>query len=410
MKQSNNNDEILVKPVHTDEEARLANDLMAKAHWTDYFAALHWLETCGLGYPGFRKEHTRIALWKNEIVGALRITTETVRLGEARLKTGGLGWVTTAAQHRLKGVCRALIQDSFRYMRENNYHAAMLFGIPNFYHRFGFATTLFDYAITMEIENAIAATASTLRVREAKPGDIPAIQRIHNLNDAETACSLLRSSAHITNKWDHRCKGMRVLTDDKGKVIAYFIGRKTGDRLTVEDIGAAGTAICEHLLAACVQMANEEMTGRLNFLIPPPHMFARFLLQYKTTHEMNVVRDSGGMMAFVNFGEAMESMIPEWESLLSKSALSDHRVEATIIMDGAPCRIRTNKGAIDIAPIPGANKISLTSEDMLHIVTGYLHIEDVLNKRRRMITAEARLFLETIFPKRDPYVWNFDRF
>ena len=163
--------DLIVKPVETDEELRLANDLMAKAHWPDYFAALHWMETCGAGYPGFQREHTRIALWRNELAGALRLTTETVRLGEARLRTGGLGWITTEGRHRQKGVCRALMLDAFKYMQAHNYHVAMLFGIPNFYHRFGFATTLFDYTITMELEDALTAGRGIHRAREAKPGD-----------------------------------------------------------------------------------------------------------------------------------------------------------------------------------------------------------------------------------------------
>ena len=402
--------DVTVKPVGTDEELRLANDLMAKAHWTDYFAALHWMETCGAGYPGFQREHTRIALCKNEIAGALRITTETVRLGEARLKTGGLGWITTEARHRQKGVCRVLMQDAFRYMQAHNYHAAMLFGIPNFYHRFGFATTLFDYTISMDLEDAMTAPRASYRAREAKPGDIPAVQKVHSANDADVACSLIRSSAHITNKWDHRCKGMHVLTDDKGKVLAYFTARKTGDHLTVEEVGVVDNSVCDAVLAACAQTASEETVGRLQFLTPPCHVFARFLLQYKTTHQMHVVRDSGGMMAFVNLGEALESLIPEWEYLLSGSSLCDRRIELTLLVDGGHTRVRANRGAIDIAPYPGANKVSLSSADLIRLVTGYLHVEDVLAKRRRLITTEARALFSVLFPKRDPYVWTFDRF
>ena len=81
-----------VRAVATNEELRLANDLMAKSQSADYFSALRWLETSGAGYPGYVREHTRIALRGGEIAGALRLNTETIRLGEARLKTGGIGW------------------------------------------------------------------------------------------------------------------------------------------------------------------------------------------------------------------------------------------------------------------------------------------------------------------------------
>lgn len=407
--QNNNSPELTVRAVETEEELRLANDLMAKQHATDYFAALHWLESCGAGYPGFRPEHTRIALWKGELAGALRVNTETVRLGEARLKMGGLGWVTTAPRHRHKGVCRTLMHNTLEYMRSNNYHVSMLFGIPNFYHRFGFTTTLADYAIVMETIETLSLGQATARVREAKPGDIGAVQRLHAACDADVACSLLRSSAHLTNKWD-RCKDLRVITNEQGKVTAYFMAHREENALRIDEVGLCGPDASQDLLAACARFAADEAVGQLRFLIPPPHPFARFLLGFKSTHEMRLVRDSGGMMAAVNVGETLESMIPEWEGLLAGTALHDARTETTLLVDRVPYRIRANRGAIDVAQTPGTNKVSLTGPDLMHLLTGYLHTDDVLNARRRMLTNEARAFLNSLFPKRTPYVWMFDRF
>lgn len=81
------------------------------------------------------------------VLGALHLTTDTIRIGEARLKMGGLGWVATSARHRKRGIGRKLIEDALAYMREHGYHVSMLFGIPNFYHRFGDASALIDYTI-----------------------------------------------------------------------------------------------------------------------------------------------------------------------------------------------------------------------------------------------------------------------
>ena len=412
--------DLTVKGVETDEELRLANDLMAKVHMPDYFVASHWLETCGAGYPGFRREHTRIVLWKGELAGSLRMNTETIRIGEARLKTGGFGWVTTTPRFRQKGICRRLVTDAIEYMKRHSYHVSMLFGIPNFYHRFDFATTLSDYAIVVDAAEALVPLGAGGKVREAKPGDIPAIQRIHAANDGDVACSLLRSSAHLTNKWERQIggwtagsrlgKGIRVLTSAQGKVIAYFFVRPDAGQLSVDEVGVSEAGVCEDVLAACARVAADEAVGRIRFLVPPPHPFARFLLQYKSSHEMQVVRDSGGMMAFVNVGESLESLVPEWESLLVKSALRDGRTEFTILLDGIHYRIRANRGALDVAQTPGKNKVSVTHAELMHLVTGYRYADDILSARRRLMTAEARAFFCALFPKRTPYVWVFDRF
>jgi len=401
--------DLAIKPVETDEELRLANDLMAKAHCPDYFVGINWLETCGAGYPAFRREHTRIALFRGELAGALRMHTETVRLGEARLKMGGFCWVTTSPRHRQKGVCRSLMVDALAHMKARNYHVAMLFGIPNFYHRFGFATTMADYAIVMDAAEALASPRTAYRMREAKPGDIPAIQRIHAANDADTACSLLRTSAHLTNKWEH-CKNARVLTTDAGKVTAYVMWGRNDRHLRVDEAGVADTAACGNVLHACAKLAADEAVGRIRFLAPPRHPFARFLLQFTSTHEMQIVRDYGGMMAFVDEPEALESLIPEWESLLARSALRDQNIEVTLVVDRVYYRVRAHRGSIDIAQGTGKNKVSLSGADLIHLVTGYRYVQDILAARRRLLTLEARHLLTVLFPKRDPYIWPFDRF
>lgn len=402
--------DLLCKGVESDEELRLANDLMAKVHMADYFAALNWLETSGVGYPSFRREHTRIALWRGELAGSLRMNTETLRLGEARLKTGGFGWVTTQPRYRQKGICRTLVLDTLEYMRNHGYHISLLFGIPNFYHRFGFATVLADYTISMELEEASTIPHLTHRLREAKPGDIPAIQRIHNANDVDAACSALRTSAHLTNKWAHAAKTLRVLANGQGKVVAYFMARKDGAHLSVDEVGISEPGLCDAVLAACARMAADETVGRIHFLVPPTHLFARFLLQYKSSHEMRVTHDEGGMLAFVNLVETLESMTPEWERLIAASSLRDARAEVTFLVDGEAFRVRTHRGAVDVSATSGRNRVSFTTAELMFLVTGCRYVEDILASRRRILSAETRELLSALFPRRAPYVWTFDRF
>ncbi|HEO72225.1 MAG TPA: GNAT family N-acetyltransferase [Candidatus Hydrogenedentes bacterium] len=416
---------IVVRGVENADELRRANDLMAKTHCMDYFRGLEWLEKVGRQYPNFLIEHTRIALHDGDLAGALRLNTETIRIGEARLKMGGFGWVTTDGRHRRKGVALALIRDTMHYMKRHGYHVSMLFGIPNFYHRFGFVTTLADYAIVVGTGEAATTLRGAWKLRDAKPSDIRAIQKLHNANDAHVACSLLRSAAHITNKWDNWRTHLHVMTTAQGKVVAYCHAHPGDGELLVDDLGlepaaqarptpsvygSAEAGLAVALLKACSDLAAQEHAGRLRFQLPPPHPFARFLLQYTSTHEMRLVRDRGGMMAFVDLDEALESMIPEWESRLTASVARDERIELTLVVDRAPYRVRANRGAVDVALASGTNKVSLTAGELMHLVTGYRYAPDVLAARRRSMTAQSRTFFNILFPKRHPYVWHFDRF
>lgn len=401
--------DLLIKGVETTEEHRLALDLMSKVHMTDSFAALRWLETNSDAYPGFRREHTRIAVRKGEICAALRLTTDTLRIGEARLKMGGIGWVTTAGWHRDKGIARRLIQHSMQYLRDHNYHVSMLFGIPDFYHRFGFTTTLAEYGVIVPVREAAEVNHTPYRLRNGKPGDIPAIQRLHNNNDTQTACSIIRSAAHFSAKWK-RWEDLQVITDEKGKVIAYLLPKQGEGEITLEETGVAGHAACAALLHACSRIATGQYAAQLRFLAPPPHPLMQFLMRHRSIHEMRITRNQDGMMAFVNLGETLESMIPEWESQLGLSAARALRTECTLILNRKPWRIRANRGAIDIGPFAGANKVSLSEAELMQLITGYRYLDEILAQHRRIITTEGRALLAALFPKRAPYVWHTDRF
>jgi len=125
---------------------------------------------------------------------------------------------------------------------------------------------------------------------------------------------------------------------------------------------------------------------------------------------MHLERDRGGMLAFVDLAEALESMVPEWEGLVGRSAVADRRCEATLVVEGCSYRVRAHRGAVDIAETPGKNKFSVSNTDLMKLLTGYSHLDAVFSQQRRLIAPDARAFLAAIFPKRNPYVHTFDRF
>lgn len=398
-----------VRAVHPGDELHRAHELMARVHRPEFSDTMHWFETSGATYPAFRPEHTRVALVDGELAGALRLTTEVIRLGEARLKMGGLGWVATAQEHRHKGVASALIQGTLRYMRAHGYHVSMLFGIPNFYHRFGYTTTLADYFVTLDAVEAARASTQYVLERALKPGDLPALQRIHAASDADVACSLLRSSAHLTNRWQ-KIKDAEVLTNARGKMIAYSVGRADNGVWLVSEAGIDSPATGPALIAHCARRAQEAEHGTLRFAVPPAHSLAHVLRHYESTHEARLCRERGGMMAFVDLGETLESLVPEWEARLADTALAAVHTEVTLIVGDESWRVRAHRGAIDVTPAAGANKFSLSAQELMQLVTGYVHVSDVFAARRRLITADGRALLSAIFPKRDPYVHLLDRF
>ncbi|MDK1031995.1 MAG: GNAT family N-acetyltransferase, partial [Planctomycetia bacterium] len=107
-----------------------------------------------------------------------------IRIGRASMLMGGIGGVNTKVEHRRRGHMRRLMADSVRFMQERGYVFSMLFGIENFYQKFGYEVSLPEYRMTMQTRDAKRAGdlpfCRRYSVRLARPADFPAICLIHN--------------------------------------------------------------------------------------------------------------------------------------------------------------------------------------------------------------------------------------
>ena len=402
--------DVSVRAVENDEELRQANELMARTQGGDPAEAFAWLRSFGAGYPGFRREHTRIALFGNQVVAALRLTTDTIRIGEARLKMGGVGWVTTDGAWRRRGIVSRVVTDTLRFMQEQRYHVSMVFGVSDFYRRWGYAPALLEHRTAIDPSNPVlSAPDPPFKLRPAKPGDIQAMQKIHASNDADTACSLIRTQAHLANKWK-QWETVCVLTDARGKLSAYFRAGCSDTDYLVDEVGVVDHDACAGVLHVTARLAREAGMDRLVFASAPNHPLIRFIRRQVRHDKTESSGDHNGMMAFVNLGEALESMIPEWESRLLRSSLAHSHAEVSLLVGKSAWHVRAHHGAVDVSPSPGGNKIVLSPQELIQLTVGCRDLGEVLAAKRRIVNAEGLALLHAIFPERTPYVWMLDRF
>src|SRR5438552_3695858 len=73
----------------------------------------------------------------------------TLRIGAAEVRMDGIGGVGTEPEYQKRGLARQLLDDAIERMGAGDAALAMLYGIPDFYHRFAFATAGRDHFITL---------------------------------------------------------------------------------------------------------------------------------------------------------------------------------------------------------------------------------------------------------------------
>ncbi|GAH73251.1 unnamed protein product, partial [marine sediment metagenome] len=116
------------------------------------------------------------------------IADRQMRIGCAHVRMGGIGGVWTKPEHRKQGHMRAVMDRAVEFMREEGFDLSLLFGITDFYPRWGYATMIPDQRLTIATENALRA-ASDLKVRAYRRGEMPKLDRIYNSLNALRTCS-----------------------------------------------------------------------------------------------------------------------------------------------------------------------------------------------------------------------------
>jgi predicted acetyltransferase len=397
-----------VRGARTADEVTQANAVMARAQELSTRVGAEWLRTFGATYPRFRREHTRIAFIDGRIAGALRMHTYTVRIGAARLKCGGLGWVSTDTRCRGRGVCRALMEDVHAYMEGHGYALCMLFGIPEFYERFGYVSSIADHHVAISREEALRAKGQSLRERAMRKTDIATTLRLHNAHEGAASCSLVRTAANIANQYGSRAPlsglwwdwpAARMLTDARGRVRAYYLPQVNGDTLHIKETAVANAEACEAVMHAAARTAKRIGAKQIHFHQPPHHPMVEHLRQYNCTQQSSYYRNRDGMVRAIDLAAALHGMESEWQSQHAGAVvLGVAGVRYRISADGAPASTKARPTVL------------MSSQEFVQLLTGYRGAASVLGARYAELTARHQAALDTRFPQRHPHVWPMDHF
>ena len=397
--------DLAVRCVRNDAELRQATALMRQTEWGEGVCC--WPETHGIDYSPQERARVRVAVLDGEVAGALRLHSEVMRLGEARLRVGQLSLLSVEERFRGKGVQRALIAEVLASLTAQQFHLALLCTEPNVHYPFGFTSAYAENDILVETIQAVRV-AGDWRSRDAKPGDIPAMSRIHAENDALVDGALLRPEGAWPERWPHEAHRIAI-TDETGNLLAYFVAENESFPFHVIEAGIATPDAAPALLAVCGDMASDAGASTIRFSVPPGHPFASYLRRFACTVQTHYPADGGAMLALCDIGETLESLVPEWESRIAESIAITWRNEVTLVVDGHAFRIRNTRGALDIAAVSGRNKFSLTRVDLVRLIMGFDRTDDLMPRRKALADTEARVLLRAIFPARQPHLWQLDR-
>ena len=196
-----------------------------------------------------------------ELVSQLCVVDVTVRAWGDELRCAGVADVGTPEPHRMKGYASRLMAACERFAARRGYAVCTLFGIPDFYHRFGYATICPEYDIRIDLD-ALETDEPAASLEDVRSSDWDAIARMCNMAYAGLDGSVVRREGawrgpRQGSDWSQRPRAL-VSRDARGQPAGYAVvdTELTDDCLTLSEAAARDDAAARALSAGLAGMAR----------------------------------------------------------------------------------------------------------------------------------------------------------
>ncbi len=397
-----------------EEIADLRGKVFARRSYFDYYEQRKRYQTLD---PWYKPEHSRIIRENGKIVSHISIIEKAVRFGPVVIKLGGIGDVLTHPHARGKGYSRLLMEDALLYMQKNKYFLSMLYGMPNYYHKFGYIEAVKDYKLFISPAKVKAADPA-YRSRELLSDDIATLLKLYQKNSHDRILAVDRSEQYFV-RLIKDYKKFIIVVDARDNPVGYVSFEDNITRqFVINEAITTSIAVSLALFHEALNQAPEPVPPTLEIRMAPGMAFVNHLLHFggemkETTYSEG---EGNGMLVIIDLIPLLNELKPLFSSRLQHSEFNDCSDQLDISTDKETVTLIINNGElISVKKNPRfSNKgISLNSDYRYFVrnIVGYWSVSELTEFTDAKIPDKScLLLLETLFPKTDPFMSALDYF
>ena len=396
-----------------EEIADMMGKIFRRKNWFEFYKQRMDYQTKS---PYFKPEHSRIAREKGKIMGHTSIIEKYIRVGGAEVKIAGIGDVYTHPDARGKHVATHLMNDALAYMKQNHYPLSMLYGIPNFYHKFGYIEAMGDFKVFVPLKN-VAHVRSETSLRPCRESDIPAINRLYNQATRERTGAVIRAPESWFNIANP--KELYVTVDSRDKATGYVIYKKVwGGGGYIAEVIAPTEKIRRVILAFYVDKARQGSHAELEFRLSPRDPFACFLKDFGSRQVIQYFaeREGNAMLRLIDLPLFLKKIRRVLESRLNLSPFVKGKKGINIVTDDAgkaSLIFERRNLKIQKRPVKNLPILELPQNLLTRSVIGYWNVDRLISRVQAAgykVPRETRPLLEVLFPEQTPFTSEPDYF
>jgi hypothetical protein len=303
-------------------------------------------------------------------------------------------------------------------MFERGYDVSLLFGISDFYPKFGFVSCLPSYKLTLTtriVERALsqAGAGKTAKVRFGRPEDF---RRVRSLYNQEYACRT--GSIFRTGRW----KGFRmgstwgsktvtlVATGARDRILAYAGVDDREDALTVFEV-AGDPGAYPALLRALAREAVAKRVESMAFLLPPDDRFSMYARRFGGSLTVNYPYTGGGMLRVINLATLFAKLASELTARLQAVGFSGPRQSFLLRTDVGSVRVTAGPAGVRVGSRRrGKQVVEMPQHRLSQLLFGFRTVADVAGEPGVRVPQALRGLLEVLFPLQWAHVSRADYF
>jgi predicted acetyltransferase len=343
-------------------------------------------------------------------VSWLYVVDLNLHYGSSSVKAGGVAGVYTPREHRGKGYSAATLRYAVQWMRERGYPLTALFGILEYYHRFGYATFMGEHTATLSLRNASRVEAEELdwEVSDDQGAWRGEISRIYEAVNTLWPGARVRDPSSWEGfrkgvSWEHPAKPL--VLKRSGEVVAYAALERwpNPEELLVAEVGAEDhdPELYKSMIKTLYGVALQERKSHIKVHAPPDHPFVKVARACGCTVESFYPWSGGGMARVLRLKDLLEAVAEELES-----RSTNVEGDVALKVHGEEVTLRVRRGSVEIEEgAASCGVVELGPGEAAQLILGYRSAMELLPR-----AAKGQVGLLThLFPERHPYVWQPDR-
>lgn len=395
------------------EIADMMGKVFASRSYFDFFSGRMDLQTKD---PYYKPEFSRIIKVEGKIVSHVSIIEKHMQIGKAVIKVAGIGDVFTHPDFRKHSFTRMLMNNAIDYMAKNRFPLSMLYGIMNFYHKYGYIESVISPIFSLPLKQIINVDSS-LQVRPYKEEDKKQCIKLYNKAFHGKNLSVVRvEQSWFRQPLPNTCF---VVTDDSDKPKAYIVTsappQPPSQSFHIKEAVAFDKVSADALLKFLIERLKIIFQNEFEIHQRPDTFFVEYLKDFGGIQKFVYPYEGmgQGMLRIVLLKELFEDLKAEIESRIANSVKTIGDLQINFKTDIGEIILDIKDGKIEIAKKASKSAFSIeTSQDALvRLILGYYGTQAFIRRiKAEKMPAKAIDALSIIFPEDIPYTSEIDYF